>query len=484
MSDIHIKPDYIDNKTWLEKFALLKRVMNEEPRYDTNSRGELVEIPAVKTKPAPEAKAKIERTYEHYRKLCDMEGVTLQDHQIEAMNSGVAIIQKYGFAYLGMQVRTGKTYTAMAIAEKIGAKNVLFITKKNAMVGDNGVKSQYETMTPGYHMEVVNYESVHHVMDNCKWDVVILDEAHSLGAYPKPSNRAKIVYDIIQKHKPKVILLSGTPTPESYSQMYHQVYGIPGNPFAEFKNFYRFCDKYVKVTNKMINGMAIKNYDGGLPSILDAMKPYMVSVTQEDAGFATKINEQIMFVEMEPRTYQMINKLKKELVIQGKDETILADTPVKLMSKVHQLCSGTIKFESGNSMVLDYSKARFIKEQFAGKKIGIFYKFKEEWNALKEVFGDNLTDDIVEFDATDKYIALQIQSGREGVSLKSADCLVFYNIDFSATSYWQGRDRMTTRTREHNDVFWVFALGGIEKDIYDVVLKKKNYTVNHFKKTI
>ena len=35
---------------------------------------------------------------------------------------------------------------------------------------------------------------------------------------------------------------------------------------------------------------------------------------------------------------------------------ILADTAIKLMTKVHQLCSGTIKFESGNSMVLDNNK--------------------------------------------------------------------------------------------------------------------------------
>ncbi len=34
------------------------------------------------------------------------------------------------------------------------------------------------------------------------------------------------------------------------------------------------------------------------------------------------------------------------------------------MSKVHQLCSGTVKFESGNSMVVDNSKAKIYKEVF------------------------------------------------------------------------------------------------------------------------
>ena len=136
-------------------------------------------------------------------------------------------------------------------------------------------------------------------------------------------------------------------------------------------------------------------------------------------------------------------------------------------------------------MIIDLSKAEFIKEKFNGKKIGIFYKFKEELNALMEVFGvDNLTTELSVFDDTDKNIALQIVSGREGISLRNADCLVYYNIDFSATSYWQSKDRMTTKDRLDNDVYWIFAKGGIEYDIYKAVSKKKNFTLSHFKKTI
>jgi len=72
-------------------------------------------------------------------------------------------------------------------------------------------------------------------------------------------------------------------------------------------------------------------------------------------------------------------------------------------------------------------------------------------------------------------------SGREGISLKNADYLVFYNIMHSAVSYWQARDRMTTMDRTYNKVYWVFADGGIEDKIYKVVKSKKKYTTNIFK---
>ena len=191
-----------------------------------------------------------------------------------------------------------------------------------------------------------------------------------------------------------------------------------------------------------------------------------------------------MEVELKESTRSLITKLKKDLVVEGESEVILADTAVKLMTKVHQLCSGTVKFESGKSMVLDYSKAEFIKEKFKGKKVGIFYKFKEELNAIKEVFGDDICQDLDCFNSTDKNIALQIVSGREGISLKEAECLVYYNIDFSATSYWQSRDRMTTKERLKNNIYWVFSKNGIEREIYKAVIKKKDYTLTHFKRDL
>ena len=133
--------------------------------------------------------------------------------------------------------------------------------------------------------------------------------------------------------------------------------------------------------------------------------------------------------------------------------------------------------------MIDDTKAKFIRDNFIFNKIAIFYKFKAELKALKEVYGDKLTEVVEDFDNEDyTAIALQIVSGREGISLKAADYLVYYNIDFSATSYWQSRDRMTTKTRQNNKIYWIFSKGGMEYQVYNAVNKKKNYTLNHFKR--
>tara|TARA_R110001606_G_scaffold278751_2_gene427269 strand:- start:7707 stop:8939 length:1233 start_codon:yes stop_codon:yes gene_type:complete len=404
--------------------------------------------------------------------------IQFRDYQNDIIAKGTEVIRDHGFLYLAMEVRTGKTLTSLGIVDKVGATNALFITKKKAM---QSIIEDYDNLKPNFPLYVINYESLHK-LPKLNWDMVICDEAHTMGAFPKPSKRAKQVSEIVFKCNSKVIFLSGTPTPESFSQMYHQVYSLRKNPFSHHKSFYKFASEFVNVFQRKIGSHMINDYSRGSAKILDVMQPYMISYSQKEAGFKVETKETVLHCAMSKETYDLANRLKKDLVIEGSEEIILADTAVKLMSKLHQIYSGTVKFESGNSMVIDLSKGQFIKKKFDGKKIGIFYKFKEELNVLKKVYKDDLTTDLEEFNTTDKNIALQIVSGREGISLRQADCLVFFNIDFSATSYWQARDRMSTKDRLHNQVYWIFSIDGIESDIYKAVSKKKNYTVRHFKR--
>ena len=403
----------------------------------------------------------------------------LRPYQDEIAKKATKILKECGFVYLSMEVRTGKTITALETAYNFGAERVLFITKIKAF---SSIKSDYDNIGYLYNLTIINKESLHTIEEN-DFDVVIIDEAHGLSAFPKASKYQKDIRKRFSK-KP-IIFLSGTPTPESFSQWYHQLQVTDKSPFKQYTNFYKWANDYVNVTEQNLGYARVKVYkDGKEQLILKSVQPFILTFTQAEAGFTSEVNEHILECEMNPITYDIIKRLKRDKIVQGKSGLILGDTGVKLMQKVHQLSSGTCKFEDGTSMVIDYSKAEFIKWRFSDEKIAIFYKFKEELNALKSVYGDNLTEDLDEFNTTNKVIALQIVSGREGISLKNAKYLVYYNIDFSATSYWQSRDRLTTMERSSNDVYWVFAKGGIENAIYKSVLNKKNFTLNLFKKLL
>jgi hypothetical protein len=399
----------------------------------------------------------------------------LREYQIEISNKAAEILTNNYLVYLSMEVRTGKTVTSLETAKLFGAKNVLFLTKKKAI---KSIKKDYETFCYQFGLTVINNESLHLTAGN--FDLIISDEHHRCGTYPKPNKVTKLIKQ--RYANLPMIFLSGTPHPESYSQIYHQFWISNNSPFKAWTNFYKFAQVFVNIVQKNFGYAKVNDYSNcNYDKIKPIMDNYFITYTQKEAGFTSEVKENILRVKMKPYTYDLINRLKKDKLIQGNDELILADTAVKLMSKVHQLYSGTVKFESGKTMTIDNSKAIYIKDKFKDK-IAIFYKFKEEFETLKDIYKDELTDNLEEFNNTNKSIALQIVSGREGISLSNAKYLVYYNIDFSALSYWQSRDRLTTMDRLTNDIYWIFSENGIEDKIYKSVANKKNYTLKVFEK--
>lgn len=400
----------------------------------------------------------------------------LRNYQIRLSKEAAEILQRKKIVYLAMEVRTGKTLTALQTAENFGAKNVLFLTKLKAF---SSVQSDYDKMNFSFKLTIGNDESLHKI--SCNFDLIIHDEHHRFGAFPKPNTTAKLFKKMFG-HLP-MIFLSGTPTAESHSQWYHQFWVSNFSPFEQV-NFYKWANDYVNLKVKHLGYAKVNDYtDARKKDFWHLIRYYILTFTQVEAGFETQVNENILYCDMDAITYKIIDRLKSDLVVQNKEgQLILADTSVKLQQKLHQLYSGTCKFEDGTSKVIDLSKAMFIQNHFKGQKIAIFYKFVEEFNALKSIFGNRLTNDLEEFNTTDKNIALQIVSGREGISLAKAKYLVYYNIDFSAVSYWQSRDRLTTMDRKVNDVYWVFSKDGIENKIYASVIKKKDYNNETFKR--
>lgn len=404
----------------------------------------------------------------------------LRDYQQSISTEAAKMLEWLKICYLSMEVRCGKTLTALAAAEKYGAADVLFVTKKKAIAS---IQKDYKLLGCSLSLTVINYEQVHKY-DGTP-DLIILDEAHCLGQFPVAAERTKILKTLCQG-KP-IIYLSGTPTPESYSQIYHQLWVSSFSPFKEYTNFYKWAKDFVTIKKKYYYNREMNDYSQADKEKIDQFTKHLfLSYTQAEAGFGQQVQEQVLKIRMLPGTYWLADKLKSSRVHIGKGgQEIIADTEVKLMQKLHQVYSGTVIDEAGQGVVFDRSKANFIKHHFAGKKIAIFYKFKAEYASILAEYGyGSLTESPEEFNSrTDKVFVSQIQSGREGINLATADCLVMYNIDFSSVSYQQARARMQSKERTAPAMlYWVFSEGGIEEKIYQRVMNKQDYTISYFKK--
>ena len=176
----------------------------------------------------------------------------LTDYQIKGAKDGLEILKKHNIVYLAWEVRTRKTATVLTIAKDF--QNVLFVTKLKAI---SSIVSDFQKLGYTYGLETINYESIHKVK-RTDYDLIILDEAHRLGGYPKKPK------SLVQLKKIKCdyhILLSGTPCPESWSQIFHQLNVSKFSPFNNYTTFYKWAKEYVNVTKKFIaHGMQVNDY--------------------------------------------------------------------------------------------------------------------------------------------------------------------------------------------------------------------------------
>lgn len=406
----------------------------------------------------------------------------LRDYQESISTDAAKMLEWLKICYLCMEMRVGKTITALAAAGKFGAKSVLFLTKKKAI---SSITADYDKLSPSFKLICTNYEQIYNLSPDYHFDLIVLDEAHSLGQFPTAAQRTRQLRKVCVD-KP-IIYLSGTPTPEGYSQLYHQFWISTYSPFKEWPTFYKWAAEFVTVKKKYYYNREINDYSNADKEKIDQLTKHLfISYTQAEAGFEQLVKEEVLKVRMMESTYKLAAYLLKHRVHVGRDgQEILADTEVKLQGKLHQIYSGTVLAEDKNAICFDHTKAKFIKERFAGQKIGIFYKYAAERAMIIFTYGmDRLTEDPMKFNSRDDLTFFsQIQSGREGVNLSTADALVFFNIDYSTVSYWQARARLQDKNRMKEAViYWIMAENGIEEKIYKAVQDKKDYTLSHFRK--
>ena len=399
--------------------------------------------------------------------------MNLRKYQSEISDQACNLLNQYGLVYLSMEVRTGKTITAMETARKYGAIRILFISKLKALKSIENDALHF----PMLEVVAVNFESIHKVTG--MFDLIIADEAHTLGAFPKQSKRTSELKKLAVG-KP-IIFLSGTPSPESYSQLYHQLFVSSFSPFKDYKNFYKWANDFVIKKTRFVFNRQINDYSVARKEMIDTYTKHLfISYTQQEAGFDVSITEKVLTVQM-PEVMPLIKSLHTDKIINIAGREILADTAVKEMTKIQQLCGGSVIDEQGEAVILDYSKAEFVRDYFKDQKIAVYYKFKAEYDILSTVLTNHTSEPETFQKSTNMVYLGQFQSSREGIRLDTADAIVFYGIDFSYLSYEQSKNRIISKERTKEAVlYWVFCENGIEEKIYQVVKNKQNYTSSYF----
>lgn len=395
----------------------------------------------------------------------------LYKHQERLIIEARPVLEKYGFVLVIAMQRCGKTLTAIHLAEKYG--QCLVLTKKAAMSSweDDLTLSGYRDK-----FTVINYESAHKTTADS--NIVICDESHSCGlsSYPKPSVTVKKVRRLTVG-KP-IIFLTATPQAESGSQWYHQLAVSDNSPFRKYRNFYRWFDEYgipelIYLHNRQVKSYKIAQED----RIMEVLKPYLVTLSQQEAGFNIKAKNEYHYIQNQ-NLIEFCNRFKRDKVIRIKGMDVVAATPATLVQRLHQFCGGIAYGEDDKEAVLSHYKAEYLKRLFDDlNSVVVLCNYILERKLLLDYLS-SATESIEDFKSGDhKYFIGNIKKYSEGVDFSYADTMVIYSLNFSATTYLQSRERLCNKKRvEPVVVHYLIARGTIDEYVLKAVLAKRNFT--------
>ena len=225
------------------------------------------------------------------------------------------------------------------------------------------------------------------------FDMVVIDELSSFKNYASKRFRA---LKRVRKFIPRVVGLTGTPSPNGLIDLFAQMYLIDeGERLGKTITGYR--DRFFRPDKR--NGDIVYTYalkqpaDETEKAISDLISDITISMTAEDY---LKMPDKIMLfdtVELPRKVYERYQEFEREQVLEliNSDEPITAASAAALSNKLQQYANGAIYGADRNAMPIHeekLEKLQEIVEAANGAPVLVAYSFIHDLNrimdALKE----------------------------------------------------------------------------------------------------
>ena len=231
--------------------------------------------------------------------------------------------------------------------------------------------------------------------------------------------------------------------------------------FKDFKTPYSFFNTYGVSHKKYLAGRMIETYSKCKTiEIEKLLKPYIVKLTYKDAGFTYQNYDEIFLIESKYK------ELEKKVRIQCVLDKNILETTSSVNQCLHQLCGGWFR---GTLYIQE--KLLWLKKYISKSKgkTAIMAYFIEEQEELSKIFKD------CTILSSTKYC--------EGIDLSHYDNFILYSFGYSGSKFIQLRDRIVNLTKDKpTKVIIPLLKDGVDKNIYEVVSKKKNFNLKSFSK--
>jgi SNF2 family DNA or RNA helicase len=324
------------------------------------------------------------------------------------------------------------------------------------------------------------------------WDVVVVDELHRGKA---PGGRFSMFLAELRKHQPfaKRLGLTGTPMPHSALDLYGQLRFIDPTVYGTSNT--RFKARYA-IYGGFENRQVI-----GFRDTADMMARFhsaaFVAQEKDLLDLPEEVDTEIT-VELEPAARKIYAELESEFYAQVEAGEITASNALVKLLRLQQICSGTVKLDSGEEKIVSEAKLDALTELLMdvepGRKMVVFGRFRCDLETARaaaeihhlrygEVSGSRKDLDAGRYPDDVDLLGVQVQAGGVGIDLSKASLAFYLSTGFSLGDYTQTRARLHRPGQKH-PVTFVHLLAGntIDWRIYRALAKRQDVIAQLLKK--
>ncbi len=334
----------------------------------------------------------------------------------------------------------------------------------------------------------------------------VLDESSRLKN--NKSITTKTLLDLSEHFRFRIIA-SGTPMPNSEMELWGQMSflakGVLHRSFYGFRNTFFHLERGSQklfgqnLSPNVMRQLMMQGWKYGITSenrqsLMSIIKPYAHWVKKEDAlDLPEKINE-IREAVLDNKEKKAYNEMKKNLLVEIGETTIIAQTALTKLMKLRQATSGFFYNAERAAVETGRSKLNVLKElleELGNKQVIIWIEFKYEAASLQKELASKYGQDQVESlysETLDKdsvikrfqeggcrFLIAHPRSAAHGLTFVNCDTMIFYSLDFSFEAHEQARNRIHRIGQKNVCLYYyLLAAGTIDHEILSVLNRKKS----------
>lgn len=331
-----------------------------------------------------------------------------------------------------------------------------------------------------HRITIINRENIPWLCENTKWiwDMVVIDESSSFKNHSRQRFKHLKKYT---KYVRSIILLTGTPAPNGYIDLWSQLFLIDnGERLGRNISMYR---------NKFFRASGYKGYDfkalpGAQEEINELIKDVCITMKSEDYIQLPDRIDLKEYIVMPEKLREQYDELEKEFILTlGSGEDIEAPNAAGLHNKLLQFCNGAVydvdgKFHEVHKLKLEAFHE--IMEENPNENFLIAYNYKSDLERLKKFFPkmEVLTksgSEIVDWNKGKiRMLAVHPASSAYGLNLQfGGSVIVWFGLNWSLELYQQLNKRLYRKGQTKPvRVIHLLMKDGIDEKVFKALLNK------------